>query len=308
VRASRRRAVLGLGAILASLVAVAIASTGSVPDGSSGTRRPSDQLLDVLISLLLVWMAIGSVLLVFLLVLRKGALTETAVARQRRRPWASLVAFAIFFGLLALFVRWVWLGDGTGQGVVGRLRPGGQGTTSSGATDPNDYQPEFATGPVVAVVALVAIALVTWYVADRAHRRRLGDGREPLLPALADVVEESLEDIEAEQDPRRAVIAAYARMERALAAYGLPRLPSEAPDEYLQRIFADLEVSRLATSRLTALFAWAKFSGHDVAPEMKQQAIEALTAVREELRAAEIMAEEKRLAGLATFQERTGER
>ena len=65
-----------------------------------------------------------------------------------------------------------------------------------------------------------------------------------LLPALADVLEETLDDLRAEQDPRRAVIAAYARMERALAAYGLPRNPSEAPDEYLQRIFADLEVSR----------------------------------------------------------------
>ena len=77
------------------------------------------------------------------------------------------------------------------------------------------------------------------------------------------------------------MIAAYARMERALAAYGLPRSPAEAPDEYLQRIFADLDVSRRATSRLTALFSWAKFSGHDVAPEMKQEAIEALEAVRD---------------------------
>ena len=117
---------------------------------------------------------------------------------------------------------------------------------------------------------------------------------ESLLPALADVLDETLDDLRAETDPRRAVIAAYARMERALAAYGLPRSPAEAPDEYLQRIFADLDVSRRATSRLTALFAWAKFSGHDVAPEMKQEAIEALEAVREELRAAEILAEQQR--------------
>ena len=114
----------------------------------------------------------------------------------------------------------------------------------------------------------------------RARRRSRGDARRP--PRRA--------------DPRRAVIAAYARMERALGAYGLPRHPSEAPDEYLQRIFADLDVCRLSTSRLTALFSWAKFSGHDVAPEMKQEAIEALEAVLEELRAAEILAEHERLA------------
>jgi phosphatidylglycerophosphate synthase len=297
-----------MGAVVVSLVVVALASTGSVPDGSGGTRRPSDQLLDVLISLLLVWMAVGSVLLVWLLLLRKGALSETAVARQKRRPWASFVALALFLGMLALFVRFVWADDGNGRSVVDRLLPGRQGTTDARAPDPGAYRPEFATGPVAAIIALVVIALVTWYVADRAHRRRLAAAREPLLPVLADVLEESLDDLEAEEDPRRAVIAAYARMERTLAAYGLPRKPAEAPDEYLQRIFADLEVSRRATSRLTALFTWAKFSGHDVAPEMKEQAIEALTAVREELRAAEIMAEEERLAGLSEFQERTGER
>jgi hypothetical protein len=118
------------------------------------------------------------------------------------------------------------------------------------------------------------------------------------------VLDETLDDLRAEEDPRKAVIAAYARMERALAAYGLPRSPSEAPDEYLQRIFADLDVSRLSTSRLTALFSWAKFSGHDVAPEMKQEAIEALEAVREELRAAEILAEHERLTALAERRER----
>ena len=100
------------------------------------------------------------------------------------------------------------------------------------------------------------------------------------------------------------MIGAYARMEQALAAYGLPRLPAEAPDEYLQRIFVDLEVSRRSVSRLTALFSWAKFSGHDVAPEMKHEAIAALEAVRNELRAAEILAEERRVAAAAELRER----
>jgi hypothetical protein len=154
------------------------------------------------------------------------------------------------------------------------------------------------------VVAVVVIAVLALYLSHRARRRRLDPLPDALLPALADVLDETLDDLRAEADPRRAVIAAYARMERALGAYGLPRNPSEAPDEYLQRIFADLDVSRLSTSRVTALFAWAKFSGHDVAPEMKQEAIEALEAVREELRAAEILAEHERLTALAERRER----
>ena len=93
------------------------------------------------------------------------------------------------------------------------------------------------------------------------------------------------------------MIAAYARMERALGAFGLPRDPAEAPDEYLRRILADLDVSRRATSRLTALFAWAKFSGHDVAPEMKEEAIDGARSRPSELRAAEILAEQRRVDG-----------
>jgi hypothetical protein len=55
---------------------------------------------------------------------------------------------------------------------------------------------------------------------------------------------------------------------------------------------------------LTALFAWAKFSSHDVAPEMKQEAIMALEAVREELRAEEILAEHRHALALAEMRER----
>ena len=59
----------------------------------------------------------------------------------------------------------------------------------------------------------------------------------------AAAVDESLDDLRAEPDPRRAVIAAYARLERVLAAHGLPRKPAEAPLEYLGRMLAELSVS-----------------------------------------------------------------
>ena len=41
-------------------------------------------------------------------------------------------------------------------------------------------------------------------------------------------------------DPRAAVLAAYARMETALASVGLARRPSDAPREYLARLEAGL--------------------------------------------------------------------
>jgi hypothetical protein len=306
VKGSRSDSLIGLATVVLLLVIVAVASTGSVPLGAGGTRRPADQLLDTLISLFMVLMVAGIGVWVYLLFIRKEAVAQAVVNRARRSPWVTLATFVVGFGLLALFVRWVSVDEGLRRRLSGinsdPARPARGNIVKAG-----DYQPEFATGPVLVVVALLAIAVAAWYVSYRARRRRLEPmPDDTLLPVLADVLDETLDDLRAETDPRRAVIAAYARMERALAASGLPRDPSEAPDEYLQRIFADLDVSRFATSRLTALFSWAKFSGRDVAPEMKQEAIEALEAVREELRAAEILAEEQRLAGVAERRQRAG--
>jgi len=305
VTGSRRRALLGLGALVLLLVAVAIASTGSVPVGTGGPRRPAETFVDGLISLYLVAMAVGVGLWAYILLVRKDAVALAVASRTRRRPWTTAATLALGFGLLAIFIRWLSV-DAALRQRIAQLRPHSATPAKGDVGRPGELHPHFATGPVLVVLALVAIAAAAWYLSYRARRRRLEPMSATVAPALADVLDETLDDLRAEADPRRAVIAAYARMERALAAYGLPRNPAEAPDEYLHRIFDDLEVSRLATSRLTALFTWAKFSGHDVAPEMKQEAIAALEAVREELRAAEILAEEQRLAATAELRERAG--
>ena len=77
------------------------------------------------------------------------------------------------------------------------------------------------------------------------------------------------------------MIAAYARLERVLAAPGLPRKPSEAPLEDLGRMLTELSVSDAAARALTDLFERAKFSQHAVGSEMKEQAIFALSQRRE---------------------------
>ena len=61
---------------------------------------------------------------------------------------------------------------------------------------------------------------------------------------LLAAVDLSLEDLENDPDARRAVIRAYARMERALGSYGLARRPSETPLEYLARALTSLRVGR----------------------------------------------------------------
>jgi uncharacterized protein DUF4129 len=69
------------------------------------------------------------------------------------------------------------------------------------------------------------------------------------------------------------------------ATYGLPREPSEAPIEYLERALPELRASGAALERLTNLFEWAKFSAHAVDASMRDEAVAALVEVRDELRA-----------------------
>src|SRR6185312_14420838 len=70
---------------------------------------------------------------------------------------------------------------------------------------------------VGAVVALVVGFAIKWRLEER---RRAEPTREDHAVVTARAVEVSLAALRAERDPRRAVIAAYAAMERVLAAAG----------------------------------------------------------------------------------------
>ena len=281
-------------AVIVLVAVVAVASGGSTPSGAVGAHRPSEGFLDAIVSLFVVGMAIATVLVV-VMVSFFGRYQSDGSARKRKGPVQSVVTFIVAMALLTIVVRSL-------AGSVGpRLRPPApQGAAGGGGSDaqPSGYEPDFVVWPVLAVAALAAAAVVAWWLAARGRRR----AREPLgttpAEALADVLAETLDDLRAERDPRRAVIAAYARMERALAASGLPRDPAEAPEEYLRRILSDVAVTGRAATRLTSLFAWARFSGHDVRAEMKDEAIETLEQVQRELAAADA-ARHAELAGAA---------
>src|SRR4249919_69993 len=263
-------------AVLVLVGIVAIASTGSTSRGSNASRPPSDTLLDTLFSLGLVTVLAGGVLLVYGLMQRKAIAREIASGRYRR---TTLVGYLAFFGIFVAFSYWRlshWKvpqqdaseTDGTGlvPGNAGSLPSPGVGTV---------YQPSISWVPIALVLGLVAAAVIAYVVAERRARRGRAGSREALVEQLAAVIDETLDDLRAEADPRRAVIAAYA----------VPRRPSETPNEYLVRVLGSLELGPDAISRLTALFTQAKFSHHDVDSTMKESAIGALEHVRDELQA-----------------------
>ena len=135
MKGTRRRPLLGLLVLVALLVTVAAASTGSVPVGAGGVRRPSDRLLDILISLFAIWMAFGVLLWGYLLLLRRDVLAEAAAARRRRSPWASVIGFAVAFGVLALIVRWLSVDDALRRRIAAQVQPWSAGARDAGRQD-----------------------------------------------------------------------------------------------------------------------------------------------------------------------------
>src|SRR5207248_10074986 len=117
----------------------------------------------------------------------------------------------------------------------------------------------------------------------RRSRRELGL-RFVLEQELEALLDDTLDDLHAMKDPRAAIIAAYARMERIFELHGVGRRPAEAPMEYLGRALSELDATGAALGRLTGLFQWAKFSSHEVSATMREEAIDALKEVRNELR------------------------
>jgi len=135
---------------------------------------------------------------------------------------------------------------------------------------------------VLPLLALLGLAVASFVLARR-RRAPAPEVDEPVAEAVVAVLDEALDDLGDERDPRRAVIAAYARMEDVLAEHGLGRRPAETPYEYLARVLTDLRASERSARRLTELFEWAKFSTHEVSERMRADAVGCLTRLRAEV-------------------------
>jgi uncharacterized protein DUF4129 len=276
------RRVVGAAAVAVGLVALVAVGSLRGPLGS-GRGRPSYPA-DLVDSLLL---------LVFLAMVAAAVLAVVALwpgrhpARPRRRPGGS---WNLILPMAAILVVWL-LRDLLGLGGGDRDRP--PPSTVPAASTLEAPAPPADSGVVPFLVAGLALAamvgiLVAQLVAERRRRR------PPPTPAerLVGLLDDTLEDLEGDPDPRRAVIAAWARMERGLAAAGLPRRPAEAPFEYATRVLeASIHRGTGSVRRLTVLFERAKFSHHDIGPADRDEAVAALRAVRRELaEAAELAA------------------
>jgi len=280
------RGALPIVGLLGMLAVVAVAAAGHSPVG--GTNRPTAStpklVQDYLATIFLIMLPIGAYLIFWSAFLRR-AYANVPLKKMPLYPGQivpkPLVTVLLVFVALFIAVRWAH--------PTHNLLPGGAAASSKSRTQKakaghKPYEPHFQWLPVFVIGSL--IVGLGGAMAFFALRRR-GEELEgaPVRETLAAVLSETLDDLRRERDPRKAVIGAYVKMERTLAARGFPRRESEAPLEYLGRILGIVEGSGHSARRLTRLFERARFSPHEIDQKMKDDAIDSLVGLRAQLEA-----------------------
>ena len=143
---------------------------------------------------------------------------------------------------------------------------------------------------LVLAVALVVLrnrgAIRAWRWGRRRARTRLEPAealareRDDDAIAARQAVDAALEPLRHPADPREAVIAAYARMQRVLATRELGRRTPEAPREHLTRVLAERGMPEGSLTTLTSLFEEARFSAHAIPESAPRRAREELEKAR----------------------------
>ena len=281
------RAPLAIVLLLGLVGLVAIAAAGRAPAG--GESRPSGHaptlLVDYVSTIAVLFVPVGAVLIIWAAFARRQRQQSDTGKHGRLRSLLIVVLLVVVIGGAAV-VRSRFPSTFHNRSSVTSTIPAQKKAKKGAKSKPgSQYQAQFRWLPLVILGSLVvAFGGAAGYVA---YRRRHGTLPEGPTPAeVSAVLTETLDDLYREPDPRKAVIAAYAKMERSLAVRGMPREPSEAPLEYLERILDYVQASSHSVRRLTKLFGRARFSPHEIDARMKDDAIEALTGLRAELEVA----------------------
>lgn len=277
------------------LIGVAVAARGSHPGGHAhvSQRHVPNQVNDDLLTLIVLAYFLGMIALfvLFMLSKRKWQAVESHWLRD-------YVMAMLLFGLLALVGYRIFKVDAI-RHALQRNQPNLQQEQAAARRRQQHAEQlkkvqtgaHFDATLAIGLLGLLAVGGALYYVRVRSRATPIGaPPTAGVKEELADAVSDAIDDLRTEPDPRRAVVAAYARMERSLARHGWARRPAEAPFEYLTRILTSLDVRDTAVRELTELFERAKFSPHPVDEEMKARAIGALVAVRADLEEPEAVA------------------
>jgi hypothetical protein len=136
------------------------------------------------------------------------------------------------------------------------------------------------TGMVIAILVVVTLAVLS---RRRRHSARIPHAGRRRLAALLDSLAAGSEALTAGGEPRAAIIACYAAMERGFAAAGSAPAVADTPAEVLARATRVGLVRAGPAETLTGLFRRARYSTQPMTSTDSQVATEALTELRTDL-------------------------
>lgn len=148
------------------------------------------------------------------------------------------------------------------------------------------------TGVIIALAVLGTVLLLAalWVI----HRMRQLARPVPELADFADedeltgaqakaALEDAREKLSTEMDAQDAVIAAWLALERAIAAAGVRRDPSQTTLEFVVAVLGSLELDRSALDRLAHLYRRALFDAEPLAETDRDDALALLDTLTDEL-------------------------
>jgi len=296
-RRLRVGALLVVAALL--LIAVAVGSRSSVagpipvPSTVSAWQAAFEALVGVLGGGIAALSAVVLVAIAFRRPGRRRGPAEPWVFEPPPIPWwvklvLGLLPVVIMGGLIA-WLLWSILHSPrqvAGRTVGPAALSGGSGSALPGAAAraaTTGVPMVLWVGVLVGTAVVVATVALLLILRARSGTIPAAEGVNDEGPSPMAAVDAAADALEAEPDPRRAVIAAYATMERLLTHAGSPRREADAPTEHLTRSLVLLGASGEAARRLTDLFERARFSIHVIDEPVRQAAFEALAAVRRDL-------------------------
>jgi Domain of unknown function (DUF4129) len=279
---------LGPSAVIAGgLLLVLAATIGPLPAPASDPgARVVIRLPGALSAVVLGLLALSAIIL-FSLQRRRATdeLPEPSPPAQRLPPWAAALVslLPLLLVVLAWFLVWRYWSGPEGRPIEQAFAAiAGLLDLLALAQKPPTTIPSLElaiaalllllAGTVFAVMALVAMAdwLEKWWM------ERGSVARPPSIPEALALIQA---DLRAEPDARVAIIRAYGRFERALAAARAPRAAWQTPAEFMRTTLARLPVPPVPVRRLTALFEVARFSTHPLGAEARDAACDSLDEI-----------------------------
>ena len=231
----------------------------------------------------------GIALVAFVLVL--------AMARPQRKqnpdtdePWRPPIPWwaktvGVLVALAVLVTPFVVLFSKKNKSSTTPLQLTRPGVVPSGPAGRLAHPPQGVPWPLIAgmaVAVVVVVALTLW-----SRRRRLSPrgprGWTPRLGGLLDSLAAGHEALTGAADPRAAIIACYAAMERGFAAAGSAPAAADTPAEVLARAAEAGIISSSAPGALTALFRRARYSAEPMTSADSGAAAAALARMRDDL-------------------------